>query len=86
MSLDLNEDRSRVLNVCMHVFDTVPPANGLSITKTGLLFVASEFSNHLLYQFIGVDDPDAVTANSLDETETEDEDKLGDGSEEADTV
>lgn len=83
VTLDLSEDRQSVLNVLVQVFDTVPVATGLCITKTGLLFVASEFSNHVLYQFQGIDDPEAVSANSLDESETADEDKLGDGPEEA---
>jgi len=44
-------NREQVLNVNVLVFDTVPVANGLCITKTGLLFVGSEFGDHLLYQF-----------------------------------
>ena len=83
VTLDLSEDRTRVLNVNLQVFDTVPTANGLCITKTGLLFCAAEFGNHLLYQFQGIDDPEAVSADSLDEEQLADEDKLGDGPEEA---
>ena len=83
MTLDLNEDRTRVLNVNMQVFDTIPTATGLCITKTGLLFCASEFSNHLLYQFQGIDNLEAVSADSLDEEHLDDDDKLGDGPEEA---
>jgi splicing factor 3B subunit 3 len=33
-------------------FDTLPPAASLAVLKTGFLFVASEFGNHSLYQFI----------------------------------
>lgn len=33
-------------------FDTLPPAAALAVLKTGFLFVASEFGNHALYQFI----------------------------------
>ncbi len=82
-TLDLSEDRTRVLNVNLQVFDTVPVATGLCITKTGLLFCAAEFGNHLLYQFQGIDDPEAVSADALDEEQMADEDKLGDGSEDA---
>lgn len=83
VTLDLSEDRTKVQNINMQVFDTIPPANGLCITKTGLLFCASEFANHLLYQFQGIDNPEAVAADSLEEEQLDDEDKLGDSSEEA---
>ena len=83
VTLDLSEERTRVTNINMQVFDTVPTSNGLCISKTGLLFCASEFANHLLYQFQGIDNPDAVAADSLDEENMADEDKLGDSAEEA---
>ena len=35
-------------------FDTVPVAQSLVILKTGFLFVASEFGNHALYQFLSI--------------------------------
>ncbi|TFJ87655.1 hypothetical protein NSK_001005 [Nannochloropsis salina CCMP1776] len=86
VTLDLNQERTRVQNINMQVFDTIPPANGLCITKTGLLFCASEFANHILYQFQGIDNPEAVAADSLDEEALDDEDKLGDTAEEAASV
>lgn len=33
------------------VFDTIPVANSLQITKKGKLFCASDFSNHMLFHF-----------------------------------
>lgn len=38
------------------VFDTIPVANSLQITKKGKLFCASEFSNHMMFQFNKVRD------------------------------
>ena len=49
-------DVTRVTDVVVSFFDTLPPASSLCITRTGLLFVASEFGNHLLYQFTGLGD------------------------------
>ena len=72
-------DPKIVQNVVVTVFDSVPPANSLCITKTGLLFCASEFGNHSLFQFQGIgDDPDAVRSGRvLDEQLNE---ELGDDS------
>ncbi|KAF6749635.1 pre-mRNA-splicing factor RSE1 [Ephemerocybe angulata] len=39
-------------------FDTVPVASSLCILKSGFLFVASEFGNHYLYQFLKLGDDD----------------------------
>ena len=59
-------DPKIVQNVVVTVFDSIQPANSLCITKTGLLFVASEFSNHSLFQFQGIgDDPDAVKSERI---------------------
>ena len=38
-----------VSNVRVSVFDTIQPATSLCITKTGLLFAASEQGNHILH-------------------------------------
>ena len=40
-----------VRDVVVSVFDTIHQANSLCITKTGLLFAASEFADHALFQF-----------------------------------
>lgn len=37
--------------VPLKVFDTIPVANSLQITKKGKLFCASDFSNHMLFHF-----------------------------------
>ena len=68
-----------------HLSPPLPPRAAMDSphTKTGLLFCASEFSNHLLYQFQGIDNLEAVSADSLDEEHLDDDDKLGDGPEEA---
>lgn len=43
-----------VSEIKMQYFDTVPVAVSLNILKTGFLFVASEFGNHSLYQFLSI--------------------------------
>lgn len=60
-------DKNVVVDVVVTVFDTLSsPANSLCITKTGFLFVASEMSNHQLFQFQGMgDDEDAVRAHCV---------------------
>ena len=63
----LDWDADTVANVRVKYFDTIPPTNSMCITKTGLLFAASEFGNHALYQFQGIgDDDDAVESTSVD--------------------
>eukprot|EP00607_Mallomonas_marina_P002019 CAMPEP_0182431098 /NCGR_PEP_ID=MMETSP1167-20130531/46437_1 /TAXON_ID=2988 /ORGANISM="Mallomonas Sp, Strain CCMP3275" /LENGTH=201 /DNA_ID=CAMNT_0024617041 /DNA_START=383 /DNA_END=984 /DNA_ORIENTATION=+ len=57
VTLDLDpSDRKIVRDVFVTVFDTIPPAIGLCITRAGLLFAASEFGNHALYQFQAIGD------------------------------
>lgn len=85
VTLDIDpNDRKIVRDVIVTVFDTIPPANSLCITRGGLLFVASEFGNHGLYQFQGIgDDSKAIRANSVQEDMNE---ELGDDSESASRV
>jgi len=81
VTLELGGSLDEVQNVNVSVFDTIPTAASLCITKTGLLFAASEFGNHYLFQFQGMaDDPDTVTAKSVMDPE------LGDDSLSAATV
>ena len=62
------KDPKIVTNVIVTVFDTIPTATSLCITKTGLLFAASEFSNQYLFQFQGIgDDPAAVSAMRVED-------------------
>jgi len=82
VSLQAAQDNPKVVqNVQVVVFDTIQPANSFCITRLGLLYVASEFANHALYQFQGLaDDPSAVVANAVFDQE------LGDDSESASRV
>jgi splicing factor 3B subunit 3 len=53
--LQLDEsDKKIVKNLVVCVFDTIFTCNGLCITRSGLLFAASEFGNHGLFQFQGL--------------------------------
>ena len=71
-----------VQNIVVTVFDSIQPANSLCITKTGLLFVASEFGNHGLFQFQGIgDDPNAIRSERIMDEELNEE--LGDDSQSA---
>ncbi|KAE9554985.1 hypothetical protein FO519_001803 [Halicephalobus sp. NKZ332] len=58
----LDTEGDIVTNLYLKYFDTVPPANDLCILKTGFLFVAAEFGNHMLYQIarLGTDDNETV--------------------------
>ena len=80
VTLELDASDPKIVeNVVVTVFDTIPPANSLCITKTGLLFAASEFGNHALFQFQGIgDDPDAVRSGRIVDEELNEE--LGDDS------
>jgi splicing factor 3B subunit 3 len=56
-----------VSEIKVQYFDTVPVASSLCITKTGLLFCASEFSNHYLFQFLSIGEgDDTAVSSSLD--------------------
>ena len=55
-----------VVGLRVSVFDSIPPAVSLCITRTGLLFTASEHGNHYLFQFLGLgDSEDAVSASAI---------------------
>jgi len=75
--LDPNDPKI-VTNVIVTVFDTIPVASSLCITKTGLLFTASEFSNHCLFQFQGIGDQATVRSERIQDDELNEE--LGDDS------
>mmetsp|Transcript_25467 Transcript_25467/g.37560 ORF Transcript_25467/g.37560 Transcript_25467/m.37560 type:complete len:1258 (-) Transcript_25467:112-3885(-) len=71
-------DKKVVTDVVVTVFDTLPPAVSFCITKTGLMFSASEFGNHMLLQFQNLgDDENAVVAHCVGEEINE---ELGDDS------
>lgn len=59
ITLDIStndEDEGEVTKLNVRLFDTLPLASGLCITRTGFLFLASEFANHFLFQFQGLGD------------------------------
>ena len=73
VSFDLEKKSSGesiVVGMSLTLLDTLPVANSLNVSKKGMLFVASEFGDHGLYQFERIDFPDAPTNHSKDLTET----------------
>jgi splicing factor 3B subunit 3 len=57
-------DKCKVVGMKVALLDTLPTANALNISDLGMLFVAAEFGDHQLYQFLGIDLPDAPTTTS----------------------
>lgn len=81
--LDPNNNKI-VQNLIVTVFDTIQPCNSLCIARSGLLFGASEFGNHVLYQFVGIgDDSTAVKSERVSDELNE---TLGDDAASAATV
>ncbi|KAJ3054091.1 Splicing factor 3B subunit 3 [Rhizophlyctis rosea] len=64
-----------VQNMRIKYFDTLPVAAGLSILKSGFVFLASEFGNHYLYQIenLGDDEEDQPEYDSNSVPEEVDE-------------
>jgi splicing factor 3B subunit 3 len=70
-----------VTDVIVSVFDSIRVTTSLCITRSGLLFAASEHSNHKLYQFQALgDDAECVRASRCDD------DNIGDDAESAASV
>jgi splicing factor 3B subunit 3 len=66
VTLELDPQNSKtVLDVVVLVFDTIQSSTSLCILKSGLLFTPSEFGNHALFQFQGIDDPNAEKSGRL---------------------
>ncbi|EDK44023.1 conserved hypothetical protein [Lodderomyces elongisporus NRRL YB-4239] len=73
---DYDSDRSKVKDITITYFDTIPPSQSLNIFKSGFLFANSLNNNQVLYQFmkLGADLSDATSvklstvtdANSID--------------------
>ena len=59
-------DKTVVTGMKVALLDTLPTANALNISDLGMLFVAAEFGDHQLYQFLGIDLPEAPTSSSDD--------------------
>ncbi|KAF8819386.1 putative splicing factor 3b, subunit 3, partial [Cardiosporidium cionae] len=64
--VEISHDDNTVNEISCRYFDTVPVGNSICVLKSGYLFVASEFGNHLFYQFtgIGTDDTDPMCTSS----------------------
>ena len=85
-SLVLNpEDNKIVMDVVVTVFDTIQNCNALCVSRSSLVFAASEFGNHMLFQMVGAgdDDENAVTSVKVNDEMNE---TLGDDSESAAVV
>jgi splicing factor 3B subunit 3 len=77
----LDYEGTVVRDVIVTMFDTIANANALCITRNGLLFAASEFGDHTLFQFSGIgEDENAAVGHRVDDLE------LGDDGESAATV
>lgn len=60
ITLHLNpENPAEVQGITVSLLDSLPIANSINITKSGMLFLAAEFSDHNLYQFERIDLDDA---------------------------
>lgn len=70
----LETEDEMVNEIRIKYFDTVPVATSMGVLKTGFLFCASEYGNHLLYQIahLGDDDeePEFSSKMPLEEGET----------------
>lgn len=79
VSLELDPNNKNIVtDVIISVFDAIQPANSICVTKTGLLFAASEFGNHSLFQFQSIGDEEAPTARRVRDEQLNEE--LGDDS------
>lgn len=64
------KDKTVVVGLTVSLFDTLPVANDLNVSKLGMLFVPAEFGDHALYQFLRIDVDDvAPTCTSEQSTE-----------------
>lgn len=80
VTLDIDPAQSKIVrSVIVSVFDTIQPSNSLCISKTGMLFAASEFGNHTLFHFQGLGDQDDVV-RSISITDDALNEELGDDS------
>jgi splicing factor 3B subunit 3 len=80
VTLDIDPAHPKIVrSVIVSVFDTIQPTSSLCITKTGMLFAASEFGNHALFHFQGLgDQEDVVRSTSITDEDLNEE--LGDDS------
>ncbi|KAJ0408897.1 hypothetical protein ATCC90586_005934 [Pythium insidiosum] len=62
--LSMDYAGNTVNEIKVQYFDTIPVTTSLCITKTGLLFAASEMANHYLFQFLSIGDGDDTAQSS----------------------
>ena len=48
-------DKTKVIGMKIDLLDTLPMAISMNISELGMLFIASEFGNHVLYKFLRID-------------------------------
>ena len=57
-------DKTKVIGMKIDLLDTLPMAISMNISELGMLFVGSEFGNHVLYKFLRIDLSDAPSTTS----------------------
>ncbi|CAF2309153.1 unnamed protein product [Rotaria sp. Silwood2] len=74
ITLTHDADMGMVTEIRLKYFDTVPVASAMCVLRTGFLFIASEFSNHYLYQITQLgdadDEPEFSSSERLEEEDT----------------
>ncbi|KAL6126564.1 hypothetical protein ACLB2K_074611 [Fragaria x ananassa] len=64
--VSLEHDKDVVKGVKIKYFDTIPVTTSMCVLKSGLLFAASEFGDHALYQLQALEeDPDVESSSAL---------------------
>eukprot|EP00898_Chlorokybus_atmophyticus_P002633 jgi/Chlat1/3370/Chrsp23S08824 len=72
VTMNVDDKKENVTELKIKYFDTIPTCTAMCVLKSGLLFTASEFGNHALYQFQGLgEDENDVESSSATLMETE---------------
>jgi splicing factor 3B subunit 3 len=64
LNLNYSSDTGKVDNMKISLFETIPASVSICIIKTGYLFAACEFGNHLLFKFIGLGENNSPVVSS----------------------
>ncbi|KAJ6772854.1 SPLICING FACTOR 3B SUBUNIT 3 [Salix koriyanagi] len=67
----LDHETDKVKELKIKYFDTIPVTSSMCVLKSGYFFAASEFGNHVLYQFQAIGEEEDVEASSATLLETE---------------
>ncbi|KAJ6311647.1 hypothetical protein OIU77_013410 [Salix suchowensis] len=67
----LDHETDKVKELKIKYFDTIPVTSSMCVLKSGFLFAASEFGNHVLYQCQAIGEEEDVEASSATLLETE---------------